>query len=85
MAVYKLDYNYYYDYYDYYFCYYRFRCGYCRDIFDAMFPVITAAGDVIIQQGAFFIYVGDTSGLPAACMPETGTMVTHEQGSGRAV
>ena len=24
----------------------------CRDIFDAMFPVISAADDVIIQQGA---------------------------------
>jgi len=23
----------------------------CRDIFDAMFPVVTAAGDIIIKQG----------------------------------
>jgi len=38
----------------------RYRCSfrYCRDIFDAMFPVISAPDDVIIQQGAFLMFSG---------------------------
>jgi len=31
---------------------YRFLAVACRDIFDAMFPVETPAGDTIIKQGA---------------------------------